>query len=362
MILVLITSFIWAGCGKVVWPTTTSTTVLTTTTLGAGATTSTTTTTATQTTTSTTSTTTTSTTTTSTTTNTIGHHWQRASTNVYGVSSLGYSKATVFLNRIYVTGGRGSNLVRYSEDGVIWQTATNEAAFPIRYGHACLTFNNKIWVIGGWDVADNLLNDVWSSPDGINWTEVTSEAGFEKRSYFAACTYEVNSIPKMWVMGGYTTGETLGDVWSSPDGLNWTQETPLADFSAGYGHISFVFNGKMWVLGAATNIYYSTDGQTWIANQTNLTVSRRSYSTPAILNNRLYIIGGSMLGESTALSDVWYSDDVTGWTQATSEAEFDTRLGHTSVVFDDKIWVIGNDISDGGAGDDNEAWFSPILP
>ena len=44
--------------------------------------------------------------------------------------------------------------------------ATN-AGFNARYNHQTVVFNNKMWVIGGYD--GTFKNDVWSSSDGFFW-------------------------------------------------------------------------------------------------------------------------------------------------------------------------------------------------
>ena len=57
------------------------------------------------------------------------------------------------------------------------------------------------------------------------------------------------------------------------------------------------------------------------------------------------------------LSDVWYSsnDNASSWTQAsTSGSIWSARSGHTAIVFDGKLWVIGGN---GGSGTLN-SWSS----
>ena len=41
------------------------------------------------------------------------------------------------------------------------------------------------------------------------------------------------------------------DVWSSSDGITWTEETPAAAWSARDSHSSVVFGGYIWVLGGS---------------------------------------------------------------------------------------------------------------
>jgi hypothetical protein len=50
-------------------------------------------------------------------------------------------------------------------------------------------------------------------------------------------------------------------------------------------------------------------------------------------------------------NDVWYSSDGANWIQATNSAGWSSRDGHTSVVHDNKMWVIGGDYL-------NDVWYS----
>jgi hypothetical protein len=69
-------------------------------------------------------------------------------------------------------------------------------------------FNGQIWVLGGW--GGSYFNDVWSSSDGTNWTQVTPVASWGARSQFPAVVFN----GQIWVLGGYNGG-ILNDVWSS---------------------------------------------------------------------------------------------------------------------------------------------------
>jgi hypothetical protein len=60
----------------------------------------------------------------------------------------------------------------------------------------------------------------------------------------------------MWVMGGSgDLGSNLNDVWSSPDGTNWTQVTNAAAWSARYSPAGVVLNDRIWLMGG---VYSST--------------------------------------------------------------------------------------------------------
>jgi hypothetical protein len=118
-------------------------------------------------------------------------------------------------------------------------------------------------------------DDVWSSPDGVNWTEATSAAGWSGRNAFGAVAYN----GQMWVMGG-PDGGPKNDVWSSPDGTNWTAATSAAGWNARSGFPVVAFNSSMWVLGGWDQ---STDhNDVWYAtaypNGTNITTTYLSFS------------------------------------------------------------------------------------
>ncbi len=56
--------------------------------------------------------------------------------------------------------------------------------------------------------------------------------------------------------------------------------------------------------------------------------------TSVVLNNKIWIIGGYYNGVK---SDVWFSADGMKWVCATESAAWSPRCEHTSIVFDNKI-------------------------
>ena len=74
--------------------------------------------------------------------------------------------------------------------------------------------------------------------------------------------------------------------------------------------------------------------------------SGRSNHTSVVFDNKIWVMGGS------GTNEVWYSADGRDWSRATSSAQWSARYMHTSVVFDNKMWVLG------GAGGLNEVWYS----
>lgn len=71
----------------------------------------------------------------------------------------------------------------------------------------------------------------------------------------------------------------------------------------------------------------------------NAGFSGRTDHTSVVFKDKIWVIGG--YDGVSRLNDVWNSVDGETWTQVISEAAFHKRGGHTSVVFDNKVWVIG---------------------
>jgi len=90
---------------------------------------------------------------------------------------------------------------------------------------------NRVLVFGCGNVPTPTPCTLSCGGEGSLWSEATPSAGFSPRHSFGA----VNFQNKMWVIGGNSTDEfnstgALGDIWNSPDGVNWTQVTPVGNY------------------------------------------------------------------------------------------------------------------------------------
>ncbi|MGJ8660366.1 MAG: Kelch repeat-containing protein, partial [Cellulophaga fucicola] len=287
-------------------------------------------------------------------------------TNAAFSERYGHS-TVVFNNKMWIIGGRDKvssnylNDVWYSTDGVTWTEATDSANFDGRHSHTSFVFDNKIWVIGGRDTNLDRLNDVWYSTDGVNWTEATDEAEFDIRSKHTSIVHD----NKMWVIGGYGGAgiNWLNDVWYSTDGVNWTEATDDAGFNPIYAHTSVTFDNKIWVIAGydpsqldsrKNDVWYSTDGVTWTEATDDAGFIGRTSHSSVVFDNKIWVIGGHT---GDALDDVWYSVDGFNWAKA-DDSSFTGRYNHSTVVFNNKMWVIGGNAGyvNGSAVYLNDVW------
>ena len=233
--------------------------------------------------------------------------------------------------------------------GSNWTLATGSAAFPGRCYPTSVVFDGKMWVIGGYDGDGTSYNDVWSSFDGVNWTQETSSAKFSPRYVHASVVYD----GKMWVISGGSFGEGSKDVWYSDNGRNWSLATDNAAFSGRSQFPVIDYDGKMWIIGGrisgnegSNDVWYSSDGKTWTPATEHAAFQSRWGHSAVVFNNTMWVIGGWSGYPAGAIlyNDVWYSSDGVHWMEATGNAGFPGRLGHNSVIYDNKIWVIGGSL------------------
>jgi outer membrane protein assembly factor BamB len=115
----------------------------------------------------------------------------------------------------------------------------------------------------------------------------------------------------------------------------------------------------MWVMGGynysggdqyLNDVWYSTNGVNWTQATDSAGWPGRSGHTSVVSDNKMWVLGGYSRSGGYK-HDVWYSTDGMTWTQAAASAGWSARDGHTSVVFDDKLWVLGG-------GFRNDVWYS----
>jgi hypothetical protein len=254
---------------------------------------------------------------------------------------------------MWVIGGyNGSsylNDVWYSGNGKNWTNAAASAAFSGRSGHTSAVFNNEMWVIGGFD-GNNVINDVWYSSDGANWGCTTTAAAFSPRYGHTSVVFN----NRMWVIAGDGAGY-LDDVWYSSDGANWSCATTAAPFHIRAFHTSVIYNNEMWVMGGQSSsfdapvfsdVWYSGDGINWTCalasgsgGLSGVGYGFRYSHTSVVYNNEMWIIAGDL--EFNYSNDIYHSSDGTNWYLATLNAAFSPRMSHASVIYNNTMWVIG---------------------
>ncbi|MFN0274341.1 MAG: LamG-like jellyroll fold domain-containing protein [Chitinophagales bacterium] len=143
------------------------------------------------------------------------------------------------------------NDVWNTEDGINWNLITDSAAWePRGQIENDAVLDGKIWLLGGGTYNGTRLfyNDVWNTEDGITWNLINAQAPWIGRQYHEVASYN----DQLWVIGGYDGNGNRNDVWFSPDGITWHElkNTPWPPRHASavteYDSSLWVISGNMW--------------------------------------------------------------------------------------------------------------------
>ncbi|MDB4293449.1 hypothetical protein N9954_08590, partial [Maribacter sp.] len=237
-------------------------------------------------------------------------------------------------------------------------------SFSPRNLHTVTFYRDKLWLFGGAD-EDNILADLWSSKDGITWNPEEYVYDLPLRGHTALVLNDT-----LWLLGGRYKKET--------DSRTKGMYAPLIEDNLVYDsffspwperelHTSAVFKDRAWVLGGIDNddqplndVWSTAEVSKWRGAGTHPPATwpaRYGHST-VVFDDKLWVIGG--YDGANYLNDVWYTDGNESssgellWIEVIQEKAFPKRLSHQSVVFDDKIWIFGG--GDGSALSD--IWYS----
>ena len=236
--------------------------------------------------------------------------------------------------------------------GVTWKSG-GVADWSARSSFGCVNVQGTIYIIGGLTDAGGLSNiptaDVWSITPGTGWQQCTGGAPWTPRAEAAVVNYGGDKAIIM--MGGVdASAVALADVWSSPDGVTWTQLVETAPWAPRYGATSFISQGTIYLMGGYdgsqvfNDIWVSVDGINWAELVANANWSKRAFAAGYVFNYNSYqpaiwIVGGADVSLN-GINDVWYSTDGgKNWTQ-TAGAFGSGIYAAGSVIYNNKMWLM----------------------
>jgi hypothetical protein len=190
---------------------------------------------------------------------------------------------------LYAMGGNG---FARSSDGTTWTTITSEAIT----GECNTAFYNGVYITGAYKSS---YGRIYSSTDGINWTERVSSFGSSAGRPPKAMATAPNATNK------YIAGGNSGHFYYSTNGTSWTRGT---DFSSGSITGAASDNNTTYVVCGSTYVYSSTNGNTWSTR--TAASSPTSWHKVAFGNGIFVLVGdGGHINTST---------DGATWTNRTS--------------------------------------------
>lgn len=200
-----------------------------------------------------------------------------------------YSMAfCAFQNKLWLLG-----LSQNSADGLTWQPFQRAAQYPLLRGGSIypVIHNNALWVV---DQNAEHKNCLWRSTDGANWALIKSGAPIE-----GASAYLVSFAGKLWLFVTPYIGEGAS-MWNSADGINWSRVA------------------SAWPWGDQIGLRF------------------------LVLGDTLFMIGSAPFSSDSAGGiPIWSTRDGLNWSRILPSAPWAPRMSMQTVVFDNKLWVIG---------------------
>lgn len=251
-----------------------------------------------------------------------GANWSKTALPESGLNSA-YQKYVQFKGAIYALGTmegdylsmKLTSCIARTTDLKTWEVVAQRSNLPARVFYGAMAFNDKIWLLGGWD-GHRYYNDVWSSLDGVKWERAIEHAPWTPRNLSdRAIAFQ----GKLWIFGGgVIDGEpdpvrgSDQEVWNSTDGLNWTKvQVPSPRKLNG---TLAVFDDRLWLAGAnrgnafESGMLYSDDGVSW--QELKAPWSPRGGVAVWVLGNKLYLTGGKSSHNDNGEIKFVYSNDV----------------------------------------------------
>ncbi|MDG2032283.1 MAG: dockerin type I domain-containing protein [Phycisphaerales bacterium] len=300
-----------------------------------------------------------------------------------------------------------------------WFPVNPDAPWVRRAGLQVLEVGTDFYLLGGRTARppatppipgdSDIWNDVWKSSDqGATWEEIlpAGPGHWPARAYFRGVTLG----DEMYVLGGQdflvipnkdcpppyedcspfiSVSNFYNDVWSSTNGVEWTQQTDDAGWSVRAGLSSIVFNDEIYVIGGSyfddssiiggppqreyyNDVWKSADGASWTLLTEEAAFTPRAGAAVAVKDGFLYLFGGEegflcdpFPGcELPYFNDVWRTSDGIEWELLTPDAPWSARPGHVVVVADDQFVLFGGfgvspDPTDPfGPGNPMDVWVS----
>jgi len=340
MVVGLLIMAFFVGCTGTVDTTTTTETSSTTTTI----------TTTTVTSTTTTPATTTSTATTSSSTTTViaaGLTWSQI-TPLTDFSSRDSGACVTFQNKIYLLGGfvtpqnetvRTTNEVLYSSDGLTWTNYL--ATWPAREKLSATVHNGEIWIYGG-SSSSNSYNDVWKSSNGTDWTLVGYNTSIGSRELASLVSFD----NQLWIAGGELDDNSYCDIWSSSNGLTWEQKQVFPGSTGGLNilnnnltYLIFYINGGAQTI--TCEVQTSTDGLNWQNTSATFPSQAGFPANTLVQGDKIYLLGLENIFPAEAyLNKVYSSVDAVNWTLVTAEAPWVGRDRAYVTTMNQQLWLI----------------------
>ncbi len=265
-----------------------------------------------------------------------------------------FHSSEVIYNNIYILGGDDGIIYHKRSDNRMYNPILSlwekQRSIPIgRCQQSSCAINSLIYNFGGYGAASGdpatYLNDIWCfHPFDNQWEQKSPINPPSPRMGHIAVSYD----NKMYIHGGFDGNDYFDDLWVyDPVANTWTQLFPTVKPAARSDHFATMYNNKLYLMGG---VYYSgshtfyTDlwefdfaTTTW-TQISNACPSGRGSSTLSVYNDKLYMLGGYSLG-SYHNDFIIYDFTTSTWSVLTTPLP--PLSDHSSSKINDSLFVFG---------------------
>ncbi len=293
--------------------------------------------------------------------------------------SIGFIQRSSFCadtlgGQIVVVGGGGYQYDSLQSLNTVthkWTTISASGKYNAGSGCAAAVMMGKLYVIGGYAnyaastgggfVDTSFVYD----PTGSRWAELPGKGPFTPREYLTANVID----SKIYTIGGdapYLHGnvDTLNFFeLFDPFTNTWTKPVTNGSLAGRTYHTSAVVDGKIYVIGGRLNIpgeavvqVFDPSTNTWTSlNSSGFTV--RTGLTSSVVDGKIYAIGGSLPQSVVLRTNIVevYDPKTDSWSTPHTTGKFTPRRAMQSVVIGKKIYVLG------GAGEHEDLKTVEVL-
>lgn len=246
-----------------------------------------------------------------------------------------------------------------------WQRLAEHAPYPGSY-------NFPVHVAADGTFVALHPQGTWTSRDGAAWTKSALPFSGVNSAYLPYVQHDGATWTFGKLKGNYQDFNIDPVVQRTRDYKTWEEVGASSSLPHAIFYAAASFKSALWIIGgyngdaATAEVWKSTDGLVWTRVVEKAPWSARSGAKTVVFHDRLYLIGGGVIDGAQA-NDVWSSADGETWRQETKEIAPEKPTGYAPVVFDDRIWLIGANragdfTSETLVSGDGKAWTPQTAP
>lgn len=220
-----------------------------------------------------------------------------------------------------------------------WEQLLDAAPFPKSYNFPVFVAQDGRFIVLH-------PEGTWESRDARIWTPTPLPHRVLNSAYMSYVQHD----GAVWALGRHTGDyrqfAITPTILRTRDFQSWERVGQATRFPQVVFAAAASFKGALWMFGGydgqgnVASVWRSSDGLQWERVTDRAPWGPRGGSKTVVFKDRLYLIGGGVLDGPNS-NDVWSTGDGTTWRQETVSLAPEAPTGFTPVAMRDAIWLVG---------------------